>query len=440
MFFQFGQLPGKKYSHSARQRAPLFRAAVFLATGLLIVSAASADQRAPLTIVEAEDLALRDEPGFRALQANADALNEQAVSAGALPDPTLRLGLSNFPINGGGFSTEGMTQAQFGIRQSFPRSRHRSMNTAQYRALATVQSSSADARSRDVLEAARSAWLESYYWQHVGQVLMESRPLFADLLQVTQSLYGVGRKSQSDVLRAELELRRLDDRLIEATRALSNAQGVLSEWLGPDAFRPAANKLPNWGSPPAREILLEKLASNPVLHAADAEVEARQAKIGVVEESRKPGWALDFGYGYRDGYLPSGEPRSDFVNLSVVVDLPVFRKNRHDRNLSAALSARSAAVSARAQLSARLQSQLNIEYARWAELTRRLQLYETDILELSENHAEAAVLAYQSDAGDFSDVMVGQIDHLNTRLDHIRIQVERAQSYATLAKLGGLPR
>lgn len=440
MFSPIGQLPGKKTIHSARARVPISRAAAFLATCLLISSVASADQRVPLTIAEAEDLALRDEPGFLALQASASALEEQSIAAGALPDPTLRLGLSNFPVSGGGFSTEGMTQIQLGIRQSFPRSRQRAKSTAQYRALADVQSSSADARSRDVLEATRSAWLESYYWRQVEQVLYESRPLFADLLQVTQSLYGVGRKSQSDVLRAELELRRLDDRLIEASRSRSSAQGMLSEWLGQDAFRPAASKLPNWGSLPSREALLEKLAANPVLHAADATIEARQAKVGIAEENRKPGWALDLGYGYRDGYLPSGEPRSDFISLTVVVDLPMFKRNRRDRDLSAALSARSAAVSYKAQASAHLRSQLNIEYARWVELTRRLQLYETNILELSESHAEAAVLAYQSDAGDFSDVMVGQIDHLNTRLDHIRIQVERAQSYATLAKLGGLPR
>ncbi len=430
MFFQFGQMPGKKYFHST----------AIIAMCLLVFSAASADQRVPLTIAEAEDLALQNEPGFSALQASADALRSQSIAAGALPDPTLRLGLSNFPISSGGFSTEGMTQAQLGIRQSFPRSRLRSMNTAQYRALANVQSSSADARSRNVLEAARSAWLESYYWQHVEQVLNESHPLFADLLEVTQSLYGVGRKSQSDVIRAELELRRLDDRLIEARQSRSSAQGMLSEWLGTDAYRPAANKLPSWGSLPPREMLLEKLESNPVLHAANAEIEVRQAKVGIAEESSKPGWALDFGYGYRDGYLPNGESRSDFVSVSVVVDLPIFKKNRHDRDLSAALSARRAAVSDKAQVSAHLRSQLNIEYTHWVELNRRLHLYETDILELSESQAEAALSAYRSDAGDFSEVMVGQIDHLNTRLEYIRIQVERAQSYATLARLGGLPR
>ena len=50
------------------------------------------------------------------------------------------------------------------------------------------------------------------------------------------------------------------------------------------------------------------------------------------------------------------------------------------------------------------------------------------------------MLAYQSDAGDFSDVMLGQIDYLNTRLERIRLQVERAKSFAVLANLGGIPR
>ena len=33
--------------------------------------------------------------------------------------------------------------------------------------------------------------------------------------------------------------------------------------------------------------------------------------------------------------------------------------------------------------------------------------------------------------------MRSYIDELNTRLDHIRLKVDRAQSYAVLASLGG---
>jgi len=174
--------------------------------------------------------------------------------------------------------------------------------------------------------------------------------------------------------------------------------------------------------------------------AAEAQIDARRAGVGLAEEQKKPGWALDLGYGYRDGTLPSGDPRSDFVSLSVSLELPFFQKNRQDRKLSAALAERSAAEYKKDQLLRQMSSQLDAEFTQWTDLTRRVDLYESRILSLSEDQAQAALLAYQSEAGDFADVMRGYIDDLNTRLDHVRLQVERGQSYAVLANLGGLSR
>jgi hypothetical protein len=104
------------------------------------------------------------------------------------------------------------------------------------------------------------------------------------------------------------------------------------------------------------------------------------------------------------------------------------------------LSERSAAQYEKSELLRRMMSQLDAGYAHWQDLTRRVALYESMILGLSESQAQAALLAYQSEAGDFADVMRGYIDDLNTRLDHVRLQVERHQSYAVLANLGGLSR
>ncbi len=440
MYSDFGRLHAHKRFSSPRCNVSAWRLVISVAVCWCSAPALSADQRVPLTIVEAGDIALRSEPGQSELEAQADALQEQAVAAGQLPDPTLRLGVANFPINSGGFSTEGMTQAQLGFRQAFPRGRLRSMNAQQFRAMADVQLNRADARAIDVLQATRATWLDAFYWERAEEVLRESRPLFGNLLSITESMYAVGRKNQSDVLRAELELRRLDDRLIEAVRARAAAQGALSQWLGDEAFRPIANKLPGWSEVPGYDVLQANLNAHPVMGAADADIAARQAHVGVAQEQGKAGWALDVGYGYRDGSLPNGDSRSDFVSVAVVIDLPLFKKNRQDRDLAAALSARSAAVSGKERVAAQLRSQLSVEYSRWSELTRRMTLYEDDILNLSASRAEAAMLAYQSDAGDFSDVMLGQIDYLNTRLEFLRLQVERAQSYAALANLGGLPR
>ena len=419
-------------------RVPVHTILFTFSAMLLWTSSVVAQQRVLLTLSEAEDIALAGEPGQESLLAQSEAMRELAVSAGALPDPVMRVGLANYPIDGGGFSTLGMTQAQVGIRQAFPRGRVRELGSEQMRARADGFDRSADARVREVLTSVRTTWLEAYYSQQAWSLVNESRPFFADLVTITRSMYAVGRKTQHDVLRAELELSRLDDRLIEAGRARSEAQADLSRWLGQDASRPIAMKLPNWGELPQLADMRAGLSLHPILAAADAGVSARQAAVDMAGEDKKPGWALDLGYGFRDGYEPNGQPRSDFVNLAVTVDLPFFGKNRQDRKLAAALSERSAAKYSRTALAAQLQSELDGEYARWSDLTRRLALYESRILEQSKSQAQAALLAYQSDTADFSDVMRGYIDDLNTRLEHIRLQVERAQSYAVLANLGGL--
>jgi len=411
-----------------------------IAASMVVAWNTSAQQPIPLTLTEAEDLALNEEPGQHSFLSQAEALREESVAAGQLPDPTMRVGLVNFPIQSGGFTTEGMTQAQLGIRQVFPPGKTRSLTTRKFESLALEMNQKANSRARDVLTAVRIAWLEAYYWHRAKVIITDSRPFFEDLVTITTSLYSVGREDQQDVLRAELELSRLDDRIIEIDKQHARATAALSEWVGENASRPLAERLPSWSAVPTLGALNTALQMHPALAAADARIVARDTGVDVAGEQYKPGWALDLGYGYRDGSLPSGEPRSDFISLSGTVDLPFFRRNRQDRSLAAALSERRAAEHSREELRRRLGSQLESEFARWHDLDRRVDLYSRLILTQAEDQAMAALAAYQSDAGDFADVMRGYIDNLNTQLEHIRSQVERDQSFAVLANLGGIPR
>ena len=404
------------------------------------VSAAPARELFPLTLQEAEELALYDEPGQNSFLYRAAAFNDKSVEGGQLPDPTMRIGLANFPIQSGGFTTEGMTQAQLAIRQVFPGGDTRELTTKKFRTLSDEMTQKANSRGRDVLTAVRIAWLETHYWREAHEIALESRPFFDDLVTITRSLYSVGRKSQQDVLRADLELRRLDDRIIDMGKQHARARAALSQWVGAESERPVATKLPGWTAVPPLEVLRTDLRAHPAMLAADANVDASVVNIGLAEQEYKPGWALDLGYGYRDGYLSNGQPRSDFVSLSVTVNLPFFRAKRQDKSVGAALSQRRAADQSREELLRRLNSQLESEYVRWQDLGRRLALYEEMILGVSADNAEAALAAYQSDTGDFADAMLGYADDLNTRLDYIRLQVERAQSYAVLANFGGIPR
>jgi outer membrane protein TolC len=427
-------------SHFGPGPDTLYRRVAIVALLVLPFPPALAQHDIPLTIAEAEDLALAAEPGQQALRARAASLEEQAVVAGALPDPMLRVGLNNYPIQSGDFTTEGMTNVGATYRQAFPRGDTRSLGNLKFTHLADAQRQEADARGKDVLAAARVAWLDLYYWSKARDLVRESRPFFEDLVTITRSLYAVGRRNQQDVLRADLELSRLDDRLIDIERQQRRARAQLGEWIGDAAERRVADKLPQWDAAPPLESLVATLREHPALQAADARIAAQDAGVELAEQRSKPGWALDVGYSYRDGALPNGDPRSDFITVGVTVDLPFFSRRSVDSTLSAALQDRSAAQADKERMLRSLESRLATEYSRWQELSRRLALYEERILVQASDHAQAALLAYQNDRGNFADVMRGYIDDLNTRIDYVRLNVEREQAYAVLANLGGLPR
>jgi outer membrane protein TolC len=440
MYSLFGPLPDFKTVRRAATATTASMCSLTLFASVFVALPATGQVAIPLTLAEVEDRALVADPGQQALRAKASALLERGVVAGELPDPTLRVALNNYPIQSGGFSTEGMTNAAIGIAQSFPAGKTRSISERRYQSLASEMQENAEARARNVLSAARQAWLEVYYWEQAYSLVSETRPLFDDLATITRSLYSVGRKNQQDVLRAELELSRLDDRLIEIERQRSRSRAALGEWIGNEASRPVAPNLPTWTQVPALESMLDALQQHPMLRAADAQIEAQSAGVDLANERSKPNWALDLAYNYRDGMQPTGISRPDFVSVGVTVGLPFFRRKSIDSNLSAALHEKTAARSTREQTLRALGSQLEAEYARWNDLARRLAIYEVQILGLSGSNVDASLFAYRSDQGDFANVMRAYVDDLNTRLDHVRLQVDRAQSYAVLANLGGFPR
>jgi cobalt-zinc-cadmium efflux system outer membrane protein len=152
MYFPFGHT----LEHKTIRRALLLVVTTFISLPVI------AQHTNPLTLAEAEARALSAEPGQQALKARAVALRERGVAAGELPVPTLRVGLNNFPVQSGGFTTEGMTQAAVGLRQAFPAGKTRSINTRRFDLLACELIENAVARGRDVLTAARWAWFDVY--------------------------------------------------------------------------------------------------------------------------------------------------------------------------------------------------------------------------------------------------------------------------------------
>ena len=77
----------------------------------------------PMTFNTALERATGSAPSVQANAAGVEASRSSAIAAGQLPDPTLSVGIDNFPVSGPPaftFNRDDMTMARIGIEQAFP--------------------------------------------------------------------------------------------------------------------------------------------------------------------------------------------------------------------------------------------------------------------------------------------------------------------------------
>jgi len=412
-----------------------------LALSLMFAPSISwSDQTAPsnkpvLTLKQAEQIALKDEPGLAGKHWEAQSLAERAIADGQLMDPKLQVGLLNLPADTFDFDQENMTQFKVGLAQQFPAGHTRKIKTQKTRKQSELALAELQTRKLDILKDTRLTWLEIYYWQQAEKTIIGNRKLFAQLVNIVRSLFSVGRNNQQDLIRAQLELSRLDDRVAKIDQMIDTQRSKLSRWTGVAASRmPLPDKLPELNAPALPddfEALSQQFLSHPKIQEIDRKLEIAQKEIDLIKESYKPGWGVNVGYSYRDD-MQDGRSRADFVSASVTVDLPLFTARRQDKKRQAAEYKYQALKSQRLALLRQLVANLKQEMANADQLKKRQELYRKLLLPQAKQQAQAALLAYQSDRGDFADVMRAYIDDLNTRLDQQRIDVDRLKAKANI--------
>ncbi|MEX1039071.1 MAG: TolC family protein, partial [Pirellulaceae bacterium] len=82
-----------------------------------------------------------------------------------------------------------------------------------------------------VIEEVHLAYYELYFNQRAIDVTLENRQLLEDLLQIAEARYRTGDTSQQDIIRAQVEVDRVDQRLITLRQALDQGQADLAQLL-----------------------------------------------------------------------------------------------------------------------------------------------------------------------------------------------------------------
>lgn len=395
-------------------------------------SAAADDALLPLSLTEAERIALEGDPLTRRHAALAAAHAEQAVADGQLPDPSLNLGAQDIPTDSFSPTKDSFTMLNFGIQQSFPPGDTLKHRAEQSTAYAASEIARAEERRRRVLNAVRNSWLESYYQVRALEILYTSYTLLEQLVLASQTQYSAGLVGAQDMLSAELELRQLKERIIASETARTTAQADLARWTGYEpAMRPLAPEFPAFKTLPAHETLQAALTRHPRMRLEEAAVQASNSEVDIARDNYRPAWEIGVGYGLRGG------DRSDFVSAGVSVTIPLFADKRQDRRLAASQQQAAAARYTRDDEQRTLLHELESGYSRWTGLGQRLAAYEKDIVPQAEQNATLALLAYQSSNADFATVMRARVVELEARLQALRLRVDHAKAQAGLLYLIG---
>lgn len=390
-----------------------------------------------LTIGEAGQLALANDFTLRAIEARSESLSERSVATGKLPDPQLKIGFANLPTDSFNLGQEPMTQTVIGVRQMFPRGQTRSLSSARMEESIARNNAEAEDRKQQLLLAVREEYTRIYLHQERQKILRQSLVVFADLAEITRDYYASGRAHQQDVVQAQLELSRVEERLAGIQQQEDQARARLAERIGADAYRELGPDWPQIQQPEPVQQIIAGLADHPRLRAWQHEIGKARTSEEIARQAYKPGFAVDLAYGGRGGQNPDGSSRSDFVSVFVTMDIPLFTRDRQDRLLASSIADTSATQYTRDNVHRSMKARVE-EHATMLENEReRLGLYEDHLLPQAAFNAEAAFEAYQDAVDDLTTLMRARIGEYELKLSHAALRAEEIITRARLLYLQG---
>jgi len=390
-----------------------------------------------LTMSETEQLALSNDYSLLAIKARSESMSELSVATGKLPDPQLKLGFANLPTDTFNLGQEAMTQAVIGVRQSFPRGQTRSLSSERMGESVARNDAEAEDRKHKVLLAVREAYTRIYLHQERQKILQQSLIIFTDLAEITRDYYATGRAHQQDVIQAQLELSKVEERLVRIGQQQDEARAQLAEWIDTDAYRDLDSQWPQLTQPENAQQITGKLVDHPRMRAWQHEIGKSRKTEEIARQAYKPGFAVDLAYGGRGGQNPDGTDRTDMLSVFVTMDVPLFTKNRQDRVLASSIAETSATQYARDDIYRSMKASVNQNFATLTREQERLVLYEEHLLPQAAFNAEAAFEAYQDAVDDLTTLMRARIGEYELKLSHVSLRADEIITRARLLYLQG---
>jgi outer membrane protein TolC len=409
----------------ARRRGWARPCAILVAS--LLANATAVAQEGAVTLDAALQFATNRSASIGAAQSSVQASSEMAVEADQLPNPVLKAGIDNLPINGQQGFTIGqdmLTMRRIGVEQEWVSSEKRQLRSSLANHVLDREQSSYLAQFANVRQQTAVAWLNVAYAKKALLLQQELVSHMAHELAATRASYRGAKASAMDVSQAQLMLAQTEDQLLTARQTSQTTLIRLSRWTGTTVTDVA-------GEPPPPESVVASLAPDqirkvqPALISASSEIGVADADTAVAGSNRDPNWTWGV------SYLQGGNS-SRYVSVGVSIPLPINRRNVEDREVAAKAAlgnkARLMYEDTQRQVEADIQALAMIlanGRERIANLTRSL-------LPAASQRVRLAIAAYQSGTGTLADTFAAKRAQLDAQLQVLELRREVSLTWAQL--------
>lgn len=388
----------------------------------------SAQAAAPLSLTEALAIADRESSLLAAQRSAIAAAEETTASARELPDPKLKFGIDNLPVDGPdryNLTRDFMTMRKIGVAQEFVRDEKREIKGRRaenelYREQALLGDARAALR-RDVA----MPWLERYFAERMATVVDEQ---YAETDLQRESLQAglrAGKVQPADLLALQVSLQSLLDRRAEYRRQAARATAMLSRWLGAESARPLAALPDRLLSARHRDIETHS-DNHPHLQSLERQIDVARNDADLARAANKPDWGLEVAYAQR------GSQYSNMLSVQVSIDLPLFQANRQDRSVTAKMAQVEQARALKEDALRQHLAEAQATWADWEAATARLRRFDDALLPLARERTQLALAAYRGGQGPLAAALEARRVEIELRLQKLQLAAEQGRAYAQL--------
>ena len=268
----------------------------------------------PLSLADVVRIASERRDEIAVARARTLAAEQRPAIVSALDDPMISPALDHLPFMGGG------ADVSLTIEQQIPLSGIRGHRRASALADADRLRANVNRARLDVGVEAANAFLMLQEQRRVAALINEQIGFARDVVQAANARYGGGTSPQADVLRAEVEVARLDAIAKALVGEVRSAEAMLNTTLALEADSPVPELVPLTfpGPIPGWTAIKTSLTTRPELVAGRAEIARADADVLVMRDMYRPMATIRTGPAYT---MAEGRGWMAMVGVS----LPIWR-------------------------------------------------------------------------------------------------------------------